>query len=140
MSAIDKDIVRSRLARLQYHLARIDERCPGTLDELMSSADARDIVAHNLEKSIQVCIDICTHICAAHGRSTQTAVESFGVMVDLGLLDGGLSGRLGKAVGFRNISVHEYAEIDWAIVFRIAVNDIQDLKQFGRALAALVSE
>jgi len=140
MIAIDKDIVRSRLARLQYHLARIDERCPGTLGELIASPDVQDIIAHNLEKSIQVCIDISTHICAAHGRSTETAVESFGILVELGLLDDGLSGRLGKAVGFRNISVHEYAEVDWAIVFRIASDDIQDLKEFGRAVASLVSE
>lgn len=140
MSAIDRDVVRSRLTWLQHHLTRVDARCPRTLEELVSNEDTQDIVAFNLEKAIQFCVDIATHVCAAQGRSAETAAESFEVLSELGLLDAELAGKLKKAVGFRNVSVHEYADIDWAIVFRIASEDIRDLKEFGRAMAALIAE
>jgi len=140
MNVIDGDVVRSRLTLLQHHLTRVDARCPGTLQELVANADTRDIVAFNLEKAIQFCVDVATHVCAAHGRSAQTAAEAFGVLSEIGLLDAELADKLKNAVGFRNVSVHEYADIDWAIVFRIASQDIGDLKSFGRAMAALISE
>ena len=137
---IDKDVLQARLTRLQSHFARIDDRCPPTLDALVSNPDMQDIIAHNLEKAIQVCVDISTHICAAHGRSAANAADSFDVLADLGLIEPGLSRKLRKAVGFRNIAVHEYAEIDWAVVLRIARDDIRDLKDFGKTVASLITE
>lgn len=140
MSAIDNDVVRSRLTLLQHHLTRVDMRCPGTLQELVANEDTQDIVAFNLEKAIQFCVDVATHVIASHGRSAQTAAEAFGVLSEIAMLDDELADKLKNAVGFRKVSVHEYADIDWAIVFRIASRDIRDLKEFGRAMAALITE
>ncbi|MBT9612758.1 MAG: DUF86 domain-containing protein [Burkholderiales bacterium] len=40
--------------------------------------------------------------------------------------------RLKKFVGFRNIAVHNYQAIDWAIVHAICKNNIEDFKLFTR--------
>ncbi|WP_416224083.1 DUF86 domain-containing protein [Thiohalophilus sp.] len=39
-----------------------------------------------------------------------------------------------KAVGFRNIAVHNYQVVDWAIVHNIARKQIHDFKDFARAV------
>jgi hypothetical protein len=36
-----------------------------------------------------------------------------------------------KAIGFRNIMIHEYEKVNWAIVYRIATQHLDDLKNFG---------
>jgi uncharacterized protein YutE (UPF0331/DUF86 family) len=47
-----------------------------------------------------------------------------------------LIGRLRKAVGFRNIAVHNYERIDWAIVYAIARNHRGDFQEFARLAGA----
>jgi uncharacterized protein YutE (UPF0331/DUF86 family) len=42
--------------------------------------------------------------------------------------------RLRRAVGFRNIAVHNYEAIDWAIVHAIARNHLVDFTDFARAV------
>ena len=43
---------------------------------------------------------------------------------------------MSRAVGFRNIAVHEYEEIDWDIVYAIATEGIADFQQFAEAIQA----
>ena len=38
---------------------------------------------------------------------------------------------LKKAVGFRNVAVHNYDAIDWAIVMSICRDKLPDFKQFA---------
>jgi uncharacterized protein with HEPN domain len=41
-----------------------------------------------------------------------------------------------KAVGFRNIAVHNYGEIDWAIVHAIARHQLGDFTEFARVVGS----
>ncbi len=49
-----------------------------------------------------------------------------------------LSERLQRAVGFRNISVHEYQDIDWAIVHEVITNRLEDFRLFARAVRDVI--
>jgi uncharacterized protein YutE (UPF0331/DUF86 family) len=40
-----------------------------------------------------------------------------------------------RAVGFRNIAVHNYLAIDWQIVHEIAHKHLDDFKRFTAAVA-----
>jgi uncharacterized protein YutE (UPF0331/DUF86 family) len=42
-----------------------------------------------------------------------------------------LAERLRKAVGFRNISVHEYEKIDWEIVYSICTKHMKDFREYA---------
>ncbi len=39
-----------------------------------------------------------------------------------------------KAVGFRNVAVHNYEAIDWAIVHAICHRHLSDFNEFARAV------
>lgn len=45
-----------------------------------------------------------------------------------------LAQQLKKAVGFRNIAVHSYEKIDWAIVHSIAHDHLDTYEAFPRAV------
>lgn len=47
-----------------------------------------------------------------------------------GVLDGDLAERLRRAVGFRNVSVHEYDEVDWRLVYRLVSERLGDFRSF----------
>jgi uncharacterized protein YutE (UPF0331/DUF86 family) len=42
---------------------------------------------------------------------------------------------LKKAVGFHNIAVHHYKEIDWIIVHGIARHHLGDFREFAKVIA-----
>jgi uncharacterized protein YutE (UPF0331/DUF86 family) len=46
-----------------------------------------------------------------------------------------LASRLKKAVGFRNIAVHNYENINWEIVHSIAKQYLADFSEFAKVIA-----
>ena len=60
--------------------------------------------------------------------------QAFDQLADAGRLPAGLALRLKKAVGFRNIAVHNDSAIDWAIVHAIATRHLGDFEAFARHL------
>ncbi len=44
-----------------------------------------------------------------------------------------------KAVGFRNIAVHNYQNINWEIVFNICHYKLDDFKNFAREIDNVIS-
>lgn len=135
---VDKQVIRAKLERLNEYVARVEKKRPIPPELLLTDHDVQDIVSHNLEKAVQVCIDIASHVCAVNGRAPQSAGESFTTLSELGLIDNDWASKLVSVVGFRNISVHEYAQVDWKIVIEVATSGVGDLRAFGRWAAELV--
>ena len=46
-----------------------------------------------------------------------------------------LAERLRRAVGFRNLAVHNYDTIDWALVFAISGDQLDDFRAFAKSFA-----
>ena len=46
--------------------------------------------------------------------------QTFDVLMEAGIINTELAGRMKKAVGFRNLAIHQYDAINWAIVYKIA--------------------
>ena len=61
----------------------------------------------------------------------------FRSLEELGVIGPELCVRMKKAVGFRNLAVHNYDVIDWAIVHAIARHHLADFKAFSEAVLLL---
>ena len=132
---MDLDIVRSKLASLQRCVDRIKATCPKTIAELEKDVDAQDIVALNLSRSVQLSVDISSHILATSELpAPQTMGESFVNMERLGVLDAQLAEHLRKSVGFRDIAVHNYEAINWEVVYSIVTERLEDFTAFAKAI------
>ena len=62
--------------------------------------------------------------------------ENFEILKDFNVIGSELATRLTKAVGFRNIAVHSYQDVDWKIVFHICRDNFGDFRTFAKAVAA----
>jgi uncharacterized protein YutE (UPF0331/DUF86 family) len=93
-------------------------------------------VKYTFVTAIEACVDVAQHICAAQGwgppADNGDAVRLLGKH---GVLDAGLADSVRKAVGFRNVLVHEYVRVDDAIVVA-RLGDLSDLEGFVREVAA----
>lgn len=132
---MDKQIILSKITSLERCLHRIEEKLPRTNKELKSDYDIQDIISLNLQRAVQVSVDIAAHLNAGFsGRAPESMVESFENLHKLGIITETLSDRMKKSVGFRNIAVHEYSTIDWDIVFSAASKDLDDFRKFAKEI------
>ncbi len=64
-------------------------------------------------------------------------VQAFEALSSLGLISPALASRMKKAVGFRNIAVHNYDAIDWHIVPHICQRNLNDFRDFAACILNL---
>jgi len=60
--------------------------------------------------------------------------QVFDILCKAGMIQLELADRMKKAVGFRNLAVHNYEAINWMIVHAIARNRLSDFESFAKAV------
>lgn len=134
-------VIAKKLESLTHCLTRIEEKRPAELSVLSTDFDTQDILSVNLERAIQLCVDIAAILISEKRLKTaNTMAGCFKSLKNGGILSGPLTERLQKAVGFRNISVHEYADIDWQLVFDSIHHHLDTFKEFMRVVISAGKE
>ena len=135
---MDRCVIDDKLERLRRCIQRNEHKRPALLADLVADYDLQDILSVNLERAIQLCVDIAAHIIAAREISAPTTMAAaFESLQVLQVLSPELATSMKKAVGFRNIVVHNYQEIDWEIVFNICHHKLDDFRAFAQAIVRL---
>lgn len=130
---MDKLVVEQKIESLRKCLLRVEERCPNSLEDLLSDVDAQDVLVLNLSRAVQLCVDISLHILSGREQPVpETMGQAFTELAAEGVISNDLSEKMRKAVGFRNIVIHSYQDINWAIVYAIAKEKSIDFKQFTK--------
>jgi uncharacterized protein YutE (UPF0331/DUF86 family) len=131
---VDRPLIAQKLESLRRALRRVETRCPASAMELANDVDAQDIVTLNLSRAVQICVDVGAHlISGTELPAPNTMGQTFDVLATGGIITPALAERMKKAVGFRNIAVHSYDTINWAIVHAIASRHLSDFEDFARA-------
>ncbi|WP_028491184.1 DUF86 domain-containing protein [Thioalkalivibrio sp. ALE19] len=132
---MDQRVIEQKIETLRYCVERVARRCPGNPDELASDPDAQDIIALNLARAVQQCVDVGAHLLISSAYPPpDTMGETFERLAEAGVIDAALAERLRKAVGFRNIAVHNYERINWDIVHAVCSRHLDDFRDFARAV------
>jgi len=128
---LNKDVIYTKIENLRHCLMRIEEKTPESVFDLIDNYDLQDIITINLERSVQCCVDIATYIIAESDSPVPDSMgKVFLILENLHYIDKKLCKNMTDAVGFRNIAVHAYCDIDWNIVFSIITDHISDFKKF----------
>jgi len=91
--------------------------------------------AHTLQLPIQAALDIASHIVSderlGEPESNRRLLE---LLAENGWVPWGLAGPLTRMVGFRNVLVHGYQEVDKAVVRDVVENRLEDLDAYVAAI------
>lgn len=137
---MDPDLVVAKLESLARCVARIEGRAVSSPEALAVDLDSQDIVALNLERAVQISVDIGSHVLLDYDTPSPESMGAvFSSLAAAGVLDAALAERMTKAVGFRNIAVHEYQTIDWNIVYSIITTKLGEFRLFAAAILALIA-
>lgn len=134
---MDREVIELKLESLRRCLQRVAEKCPSDPATLSRDPDLQDIVTLNLTRAVQLCVDLGAHFIAdLDVLPPDTMGQTFDALAHAGVISEPLAQQLKRAVGFRNIAVHHYEAIDWAIVHGIALNHLSDFSEFAKVIAA----
>lgn len=138
---MDSILIGQKLEALRHCISRIVEKCPDNASLLAEDADLQDIVVLNLTRSVQLCVDIASHLIAVSPEAAPATMgEALTTLARMGVIDDEVSTNLRRAVGFRNIAVHNYEKVDWTIVHSICGKHLDDFRRFASAIAARLDQ
>ena len=94
--------------------------------------DAQDIIALNLTRAVQLCVDVAAHILAERDEPVPDTMSAlFERLKQAGVISKPLATRMQGAVGFRNIVIHAYRDVDWDSVYTIVSDRLDDFRNFA---------
>ncbi len=120
--------------------AAIIERCLRRMhqeyaaDPSLENYTHLDALVLNIERACQASIDLAMHIISeSHLGIPQSSAEAFILLQKADRLEAELAQRMTKMVGFRNIVIHQYQDLETDVVHHIMQQGWQDLVAFCRA-------
>jgi uncharacterized protein YutE (UPF0331/DUF86 family) len=134
---VDERRVRRLLARIEEQVALLQHEAEdpaGVRGDFYRLAALKYVFV----TAIESCIDVAHHLIASdHLGTAESNSDAMRMLATEGVLPPELGKRLAEAVGFRNLLVHQYADVDddrvVGYLFRVS-----DLSDFVDAIAAYV--
>lgn len=137
---MDQLIVAEKIESLRRCIKRIENKKPASADLLIQDLDLQDILVLNLTRAVQLCVDIGSHIISDTDEPPpQTMGDVFTTLNKVGVITSETCQQLKKAVGFRNVAVHNYEAINWEIVYAICINSLADFRRFSQEISRYAS-
>jgi uncharacterized protein YutE (UPF0331/DUF86 family) len=131
---MDEVVVAQKLESLRRCTERIKSKLPSSLDALIGDVDVQDVLVLNLSRAVQICVDLAMHRISTSGSSVpQSMGQAFDSLAQQKFISDALAIRMRRAVGFRNIAVHSYENINWAVVYVIAKEHLDDFREFSNS-------
>lgn len=92
---------------------------------------------YSFVSAIEACVDAAQHVCSTNGWGPPSDNgDAMRLLGAHGVLDLAHAERMARAVGFRNVLVHDYARVDDGLVVS-RLSELGDLEEFVRRLSAL---
>lgn len=132
------EVLLGKAAIIERCLRRLHTEYQGHEAELTTNYTRQDAILLNLQRACEAAIDAAMHLVRIHRLGLPTdSRQAFQMIAQAGLIDAELARHLQAMVGFRNIAVHAYQELDMDIVRGILEHRLTDLETLARRLVAL---
>ena len=133
---VDAPRVASLLQRIRDEAARLRRTAARDDTDLFEDPDLLPAAKYRLIVVIEAATDVADHIIASEGlRPSTSFADSFRSLREAGWLDPELADALADAARFRNVLVHQYADVDDHRVVEIMRTRVDDLDRFVDTIA-----
>jgi len=130
-----------KIAELERYLSQIKEYEDISVNQYKQDWKIQRIVERTLHLMIEVCIDIANHIISDRNlRMPSSYADTFQVLKEAGIIKKSLFNRLEKMAKFRNIIVHQYEQVEPAIIVSILKKNLRDFEEYKKAVLKIIRE
>jgi uncharacterized protein YutE (UPF0331/DUF86 family) len=137
---VDSERLLAVLSRVTARVPILDGYAAQAREDLLADRVRLGDLKYTYQTAIEACIDAAQHVVADQGLGVPASnADAFRLLADADVIDLDLAAVMAGAVGFRNVLVHGYAEVDdGRVVDHLAQRD--SLRSFVAALTALLDD
>lgn len=130
----NKSVILNKFETIEKCINRINEEYQNN-PENFDDYRKMDMIVLNLQRACEAVLDLAVYIVSTRKLGLpQTKREAFILLEENNIIDSKMSRNMQGMVGFRNIAVHDYKEIDEEILKDVIENHLNDLLDFARIL------
>ena len=135
------DVSLNKAAIIERCLARVRAVHAGDDANLFDDPTRQDSIVLNLQRACEASIDLAMHIVRKQRLGLpQESREAFDLLEQAELLPPELARAMRAMVGFRNVAVHSYRELDLAIVRSFVHERLGDFEAFTRHVPRRIAD
>ena len=124
------EVILAKAEIIERCLRRIAEEYAGQRENLHDNWTKQDSILLNLERTCQASIDLALRVIRMRRLGVpRESREAFDILRQHQILPVRLAESLAAMVGFRNIAIHNYRELDLAIVENILRERLADFRE-----------
>ncbi len=133
---IRPEVIRKRLNKLDEYLTILRSLQAYDLEEFTNTPERYGSAERFLHLAIEAIIDLGNHTIAALQLGEVNWYSDIPLLLfDAGYIDDELKEKWTRMIGFRNVLVHDYLNIDRKIVHDILQNHLEDIEIIKRVFA-----
>ncbi len=133
----NKAVILNKFESIERCINRINEEYQGDKNSL-DDYTKEDAIILNLQRACELVTDIAMYIVSSRKLGLpQSKKEAFELLFKNGIISEETFKNMKGMIGFRNIAVHDYKEIDDEILIDVIENHLEDLKNFARDMLNL---
>ncbi len=136
MADIDRERILAKIDQLDVYIAELKEIAPNSFAEYQK-VEKKRACERLLQVSIEVVIDICNLLVSGLRLGLPAEEEDlFRKLLKADVVSEKMGDKLREMRGFRNILVHEYAQVDDKLVYEAVKTKLEDFSLFRREILA----
>ena len=125
------DIVINKVQSIQRCAERASEEYRLAGNDFRTDYTRQDAAVLNITRACEQAIDLANHLIRIYKMGIPvSSAESFALLAMKHVIPTSLEERMRNMVGFRNIAVHEYRQLDIDIVEAVIRTGLDDLRAF----------
>lgn len=138
---VDPENIKLKLQQLEEYVGDVKKLRNKPETVFVPRSDTEILAERHIQKACQAVLDIANHIIAEEGMGAPTMYRELGlILAQHDIVTTDMAKKMVEIASFRNRLVHEYANLDPQIVFRIVHHDIDDLVIFVQQIAAYLEK
>lgn len=129
------------MSALEGYRAKLESFRRFRREEFLADEDVHQLAARYLQLACECVLDLAQHVVAEAGfRQPRDYKDAIAILREEGILDGDLASRLQGWMGFRNVLVHLYLDIDHQRSWEAIQHELGDLGDFAARMARFLEE
>jgi uncharacterized protein YutE (UPF0331/DUF86 family) len=136
---VDRELLKRRLDRLEEYLSILERLRSYSYEEFVANPERYGSAERFLQLSIELLNDLGNHVIADERLgAVESAADVPRLLAKHRILSDDLADRWVRMIGFRNVLVHEYLDIDREIVHENLKERLGDFRELSQAFAQLL--
>ncbi len=130
---VNPDVLHRRLKKLDEYLEYLEDAQRYSYREFVDDPEHRGSVERFLHLAIEALTDMASHVVADDDLGDVTRASDLpAVLAENGYVDEELKNTWTDMIGFRNVLVHEYTDIDPERVYDVLQHGLDDIRRLRR--------